>query len=176
MTPGTEKRSSGGIVCLKAPEKTLRRQMAGFLRQLGYRLGSSAHEEVDLVIVVVAEGQSPATGLDGVDSSEFPVPVLVFGPAENRWWRKAALEAGAFACLSLEAPVEEKASLIFAASRYRAAQIEIQVLRRESDVLFTNLLRSYGEEAEKLKSALQERKQYQEELELIKNRILQFIL
>jgi len=50
------------------------------------------------------------------------------------------------------------------------------LLRRESDVLFTNLLEAYGEGAVELRAAVEERQRYQDELERIKSRIIRFIL
>ncbi|MCP5113957.1 MAG: hypothetical protein GY953_24250, partial [bacterium] len=82
----------------------------------------------------------------------------------------------AFACLSWEAPREERASLLAAASRFRAAQREIQIVRRESDYVLTRLLTSYGEEAEKLRGAIEDREAIKEDLERIRSRILRSIL
>jgi hypothetical protein len=128
------------------------------------------------VILVVAGSEPLEAALCRAEGPEPLAPVLVFGPAAAGEWRRTALEAGAFACLSVEAPAEEVAALLLAAGRYRAAQLELELLRRESDVLFTNLLEAYGEGAVELRAAVEERQRYQDELERIKSRIIRFIL
>ncbi len=162
---------------LRAAEERSLAGITAVLAELGYDPCSPGESlsAPDLIIVVAGcEPLDPetcrATGFQP------PPPVVVFGPAALGQWRRAALQAGAFACLSLEAPVEEKTALLLAAGRYRSAQLELELLRRESDVLFTNLLEACGEGAVELKAAVEERRRYQDELERIKNRIIRFIL
>jgi hypothetical protein len=81
--------------------------------------------------VLVIAGADLEESLSRIPNSEYPPPVVVFGPPHGEW-RRIALEGGVFALLSLDAPEEERASLVFAAYRFRVAQKEIRLIRQES--------------------------------------------
>ena len=175
-TQNTTKDPIGGVLLI-ASDSVQRSQTGEFLQQLGYAVMDEPPEGSELEIVVIAAGsaldvESPIAASKG----EYPPPLVVFGPANSGTWRKEALEVGAFACLSWEAPVEERASVLAAASRFRASQREIQIIRRESEFLTTQLLQTYGEEAQKLQMAVEEREETKEDLERIRKRILRSIL
>lgn len=166
-----------GRVLLLASDPGRRGQISQFLEQLGYVVMDAAPEASQLESIVIAVGASLETEAPiEASQGDYPPPMIVFGPANGDNWRKKALAAGAFACLSWEAPVEERASILAAASRFRAAQREIQIIREESNLLTTGLLQSYGEEAQKLQMAIEEREETREDLERIRKRILRSIL
>ena len=166
-------------VLLRAGSPLNRKQTEEFLRRLGYAvLDQTGPEEAGAagqpdVIVGLADGEgvSIAQFIPQALAEESPPPVIVFGPVGGRDWRTRALEAGAFACLSLEAPVEERAGLLAAATRDRAAQLEIRTLRQEANTLCTNLLKSFGDEAGKLRIAVQERQEIQKAIEDLRNKL-----
>ncbi|MCW5980210.1 MAG: hypothetical protein KIT09_19155 [Bryobacteraceae bacterium] len=167
-----------GRVFLQAADPDARRRAEDFLTRLGCVVcgGEPAGRETPDVIVIVASDGGEAIS-NHFPNEEYPPPVVVFGaPNGDAPWRRAALEKGAFACLPLDAPPEERACAVLAARRFRAAQIEIMTLRRESDRLCTGLLTSYGEEAMKLRDAQKERQEVQEALDAIRARILRYML
>lgn len=184
MAPAEASQQPLAKVLLRAADPDQERCAEEFLRRLGYSFVTSPPSFADLNgspdIILLIAGSGVETITDYFSkrpSLEYPPPVVVFGASElGGEWRKAALDNGAFACLSIEAPVEERACAVVAASRFRAAQMEIKMLRRESDLLCTRLLTSYGEEVQKLRAAQKERREVQEALESIKNRILRSIL
>ncbi|MCP5114359.1 MAG: hypothetical protein GY953_26310, partial [bacterium] len=141
MSPTQQKEDSVGGILLIGHDSSGGRQTAKFLEQLGYKVLGEVPDNAEVEMVVIAAGASlDAQAPLEAGQGEYPPPLVVFGPANGEAWRREALEAGAFACLSWEAPREERASLLAAASRFRAAQREIQIVRRESDYVLTRLL------------------------------------
>jgi hypothetical protein len=108
--------------------------------------------------------------------TEYPVPVVVVGPARGKKWRRDALQAGAFACLSGKAPREDQIGIVAAANRYRALQLEIKIIRRESDIVMQGLLESYGTEALRLRSVMNEAEKVREDLEDVQTRIIRSLI
>lgn len=139
--------------------------------------GKAADGDPDLVVIVIDgdEADVPLLIRQAAVFESRP-PVLVFGPDKARKWRRAALRAGVFACLSLEAAFEERISLVAAATRYHAAQKEIRMLRRETDIVVQGLLESYGIEAENLRKVRREAQQARESLEAVQMRIIKSML
>jgi hypothetical protein len=103
-------------------------------------------------------------------------PIVVFGPPRGRKWRKEALKAGAFACLSGNTSRDDRLGLVGAACRYRAAQVENQFIRRETDIVVQGLLESFGSEAQKVKRVVKEAEKVRESLEQVQNRIIRSML
>jgi len=126
------------------------------------------------VVVVLLDHDHPEPGaLDGLRrNEEYPPPIVVFGPPRGKKWRRDALDAGAFACLSGNAPRADQAGLVSAASRYRAAQMENQLIRRETDIVVQGLLESFGSEAQKLQKVVREAKGVRESLDEVQKRII----
>jgi len=172
------KPTAGGALLVSAGAAH-RRTLADLLRKVGYSLLDAAEfgdARPDLIVVVAeSDGDDFTRYLAAGDMRTSP-PAIVFGPAKAKQWRKTALQAGAFACLSLQAPVEEKIGLLAAAGRYRAAQREIEMLRKEADIVIQGLLESFGAEAEKLQNVVQEAENVRETLEDVQNRIIRSML
>lgn len=174
-----------GQVLLRAGTPLNRKRTEEFLIHLGYAVldqagpgeaGAAGQPDV-IVVLADGEGSSIARFIPQAVAEEPPPPVIVFGPAGGGDWRTRALKAGAFACLSLEAPAEERAGLLAAASRYRAALVEIRTLRQEANTLCTNLLKSFGDEASKLKIAVKQRQEIQKAIQDLRNRLVkEFVL
>ena len=166
-----------GKVELIASDAGQRRGAADLVERLGYVLIEEGSGVGDVVLLVARNDEAVAAYFSKLSRGDYPVPVIVFGPSRTDGdWRRVALENGAFACLAFDAAVEERACVLMAASRFRAAQMEVEMLRRESDLLCTRLLTHYGEETQKLRAAQKERREAQEALESIKNRILRSVL
>ena len=162
-----------GTVLLSAADTASSEEAAKFLVHLGYRIAEGTSVP-DLVVQITgaAELAPPEVATQG----EYPPPMVVFGPPGAGEWRKRALEQGAFACMSLDAPIEERASLLAAASRYREAQKQVRTVREESNEIITHLLTTYGEETERHHTAVEERKEAQASLDRIQRRIIRSIL
>jgi hypothetical protein len=159
-------------VQLVTDDSSQRTLLVDFLARMGCD-PVNAGAEADIVVVLA--GAELEQTLSSIPDAEYSPPVLVFGPPAGEW-RRVALESGAFALQSLDAPEEERASLVFAAYRFRVAQQEIRMIRQESELVCEGLLRSYGEEAQKLRGAVRERREVEETLERIRNRIIKSIL
>ena len=152
------------------------------LEEAGYKVIDGAARRrsgVDPTVVLMLldhEGFKPEdiTGLD--NDPEYPVPVVVVGPARGKQWRRDALQAGAFACLSGKAPREDQIGIVAAANRYRALQLEIKIIRREAEIVMHGLLETYGAEAVRLKSVMNEAEKVRESLEDVQNRIIRSLI
>lgn len=131
----------------------------------------------DVVLVVLAGDCLNETRITPwTNNRPSPVPVVVFGPSAGGVWRRLALASGAFACLSCDAPWPERLSVVAAAGRYRAALLEIELIRRETEIVVHGLLTSYGEEAEKLRDAASEADRIRDSLDEVRNRIIRSLL
>ena len=166
-----------GRVLLQAADPDRRRQTSEFLEHLGYVVADddAPNHGTDIIVVSTSSSPGPVIPPEAL-AGDYAPPLIVFGPVGGKEWRRWAIESGAFACLSWEAPFEERVGLLSAASRYREAQKEIQVIREESNSLITRLLQTYGEEAEKVHIAVDERRKTQDALDRIRKRIIRSIL
>ncbi len=185
MTGEKKRPRYAGHAWLQAARAADRRKLGGLLEHLRFSVldpaafpaGEKVTPEPDVVIVVVDGDEADVELLAGrVPAFESSPPIVVFGPARARTWRKSALRAGVFACLSLESPVEERISVIIAASRFQAVQKEIQLLRRETDLVVQGLLESYGAEAEQLRQVVAEAQRARASLEAVRKQIIKSML
>ena len=99
--------------------------------------GSEAQNEMDdppefIVLALDRAEKPPMTQIRSIADRDSTVPVIVCGPSYSTGWRKMALGAGAFACVSRDTPFADQLNVIAAAARYRAAQLEIRKLRKEA--------------------------------------------
>jgi hypothetical protein len=159
-----------------------RKQLRDVLAEAGYRVLEAAKVKRGgpgpTVILLLLDHDDPDQALiaslgKGLD---YPPPVVVFGPARGKRWRREALQAGAFACLSDRAPREDQIGIVAAANRYRALQLEIEIIRRESDIVMQGLLESFGSEAVRLQHVMNEAEQVRESLEDVQTRIIRSLL
>lgn len=102
--------------------------------------------------------------------------VVVFGPGGGSSWREAALQAGAFGCLSGATPPADRNGLILAAVRYQAARAECASLREHHDRLCLELVTSFGEAMDRLSSVRNEVRTESSALEEIRLRILRALV
>lgn len=152
------------------------------LEDAGYRIleetGKKRSSSEPTVVLLLLDHDTP--DIDALDrfvgGGEYPAPVVVVGPGRGKKWRRAALQAGAFACLSGNAPREDRIGIVAAANRYRALQLEIQIIRRESDIVMQGLLESFGSEAVRLKSVMSEAESVRASLEDVQTRIIRSML
>lgn len=130
------------------------------------------------VIVFLLDKENPDPSvIDAYCGTEdYSPPVVVFGPPRGRRWRQEALRSGAFACLSGRAPREDQIGIVAAAHRYRALQLELEVIRREADIVIQGLLESFGSEAQRLKKVMGEAEQIRESLDEVQTRIIRSML
>ncbi len=99
--------------------------------------GSEAQNEMDdppefIVLALDRAETLPMNQIRSIVERDSTVPVIVCGPSYSTGWRKMALEAGAFACVSRDTPFADQLNVIAAATRYRAARLEIRKLREEA--------------------------------------------
>ncbi len=152
------------------------------LEESGYQVLDSSSgrrntSEASVVLVLLDHDEPDQDLISSLTAQrEYPPPVVVLGPARGRKWRREALQAGAFACLSDHAPREDQIGIVAAANRYRALQLELQIIRRESDIVMKGLLESFGSEAVKLRSAMTEAERVRESLENFQTRIIRSML
>ncbi len=96
--------------------------------------GSEAQNEMDdppdfIVLALDWAETLPMNQIRSIVARDSTVPVIVCGPSYSTGWRKMALEAGAFACVSRDTPFADQLNVIVAAARYRAVHFEIRKLR-----------------------------------------------
>jgi len=133
--------------------------------------------QTDLIVLVLPGDEGLLTELlRATSQEEYPPPVLVFGSSTQDQLAKRALQAGAFTFLSVSATPVEKGSVLAAAVRYRAAQRQIQLLLRESELICSGLLGSFGHSSEKLQQAVQEAQMVQQTLKGVQAKITKAFL
>ena len=87
----------------------------------------------DFIVLALDRAEaSPMNQIRSIVANDCAVPVIVCGPSYSTGWRKMALEAGAFACVSRETPFADQLNVTATAARYRAARLEIRKLRIEA--------------------------------------------
>lgn len=172
----------GNRILLIASRQIDRSAAMGLFRATGYQLmepaaGQPAKDEPDVILVILDHDHPHTDMLPGLrQEGSYSPPVVVFGPPRGKKWRRAALGAGAFACLSGNAPRDDKIGMVAAASRYRASQLENQFIRQETDIVVQGLLESFGSEAQKVKRVVKEAENVRESLEEVQNRIIRSML
>lgn len=134
---------------------------------------SHAWAEIDAVLIVAEERDSHWVGhTKKIQDEAAAPPVVVLGSPTGPTWRRRALEAGAFVCVSREAPHEELQSIVWAAIRYRALVKDNNLLRVECERICMGLLQSYADVATNLKDTTEEVETLQRNLHDIRDRII----
>ncbi len=183
LKKSAQNRTAGKVV-LRARDSGRWEDERRLLARLGYSVTGNASSEsggaedpVDLILVFLEDNEDDCAMLAKLPAGKQAAPpVLVFGPATGSEWRRSALRAGAFACASAAAPVEDRIALLSAASRYNAAQIEIRMLREETELVVQGLLESFGSEAASLRKVTQEAENVRKSFEEVQNRIIRSML
>ena len=170
-------------VLLMVADPALRAEWVGLLHTLGYTVvedstsgeGSSggAPLHTDLILLLApSDDELSAEFIREMSQGEYPPPVVVFGSATQENLAKSALQAGAFAYLSLGATGVEKGGLLAAAVRYREAQMQIQMLLQEAERVCADLLGSFGYTSEKLQQTVQDVHKAQKALQGVQVKII----
>lgn len=158
-----------------------REQLTSLLESQGFDVeqgsrpqqGDTAVAPPDVILLVAQSGKPLSLDLiRQVSEESYPPPVVVFGPGAQSQWRTEAKQAGAFACLSLEADPEDQAGILAAAARYRAAQMESVMLRSESERICGDLLKAFGDAAERLQLTNDQVQGVQKTLRDVQHRII----
>lgn len=170
-------------VYLSSSRAKLRDEVAALLWEAGYEVlernpAIRAAGEYEVAIVLLDHDHPDPTAVSAFphDQGDQSPPVVVFGPPRGRKWRREAMEAGAFACLSGNALREDQLGMVGAASRYRAARIELLLIRNETEIVMRGLLESFGSEAQKLQSVVKEAEHVRESLAEVQRRIIRSML
>ena len=160
-----------------------RDEVASLLAEAGYEVleqnpAIRATGEYEVVVVLLDHDHPDPGAVSAFPRNEGDQspPVVVFGPPRGRKWRREAMEAGAFACLSGNALRDDQLGMVGAASRYRAAQIELLLIRNETEIVMQGLLESFGSEAQKLRSVVKEAEHVRESLAEVQRRIIRSML
>jgi DNA-binding NarL/FixJ family response regulator len=128
---------------------------------------------IDVVLMLVEERDSRwVSRTKKIQRDAAAPPVVVLGSASGPTWRRRALEAGAFVCVSRETPAEELRSIVSAAIRYRALVKDNNLLRVECERICMGLLQSYADVATNLKDTTEEVEVLQRNLHDIRNQII----
>jgi len=169
-------------VLLLATDAIEQQRLGSFIRSLEYQVAETGIpangalpdvEQQPDVVVIAAGDQAPAAGLvQWLTQGEQPVPVILLGAGDRLHWRQEAIAAGAFACASLDSHPEEHAGLLAAASRYRSVQMENRMLRNECERICSELVKAFGEAADKLRMTSDQVEHVKRTLEQIQSQII----
>lgn len=170
-------------VLLLVNDPALRAEWVGLLHALGYTVvedgtagqGSrgGAPLQTDLILLLAPnDDELSAEFIREMSQGEYPPPVVVFGSPTQEHLAKSALQAGAFAYLSLGTSRVEKGGVLAAAVRYREAQMQIQMLLQEAERVCSDLLGSFGHTSEKLQQTVQEVHKAQKALQGVQVKII----
>jgi DNA-binding NarL/FixJ family response regulator len=172
-----------GRTLVLAAEPTHREQLTAVVRGFGHDVIHDAPDfgsgetdgwaEIDAVLIIAEERDSHWTRrAQRIHNHSAAPPIVVLGAPSGPTWRGRALQAGAFVCVSREAPAEELQSIVSAAIRYRALVKDNTLLRVECERICMGLLQSYADVATNLKDTTEEVEALQRKLHEIRNRII----
>ena len=170
-------------VLLVAGDSKQRSEWFALLRAMGYTVvpdedttrggAGGIAVPIDLIVLLAPADVALAVKLiREMPQGENAPPLVVFGAASGAKWPKRALQAGAFAYLHLDAPAEEQAGLLAAASRFRQMQVKIQLLLEESERMCSDLVGSFGQNSEKLHQTIEEARKAQQALQGMQAKIV----
>lgn len=170
-------------VLLLVSDPALRAEWVGLLHALGYTVvedgtsgqgnGGGSRLHADLILLVApSDDEVSVEFIREMSQGEYPPPVVVFGSSTQEKLAKSALQAGAFAYLSLGTTHVERGGVLAAAVRYREAQTQIQMLLREAERVCSDLLGSFGHTSEKLQQTVQEVHRAQKALQGVQVKII----